>query len=104
MGAVAAFMARAVIQNQSQNVSPNQTIVVAAAPLEIGLVIPENKIKEVPWAAPKLPDGAFATKADFLKDGQRYAIVQISRDEPVLRSKVVAAGQGGLLSTMLENG
>lgn len=101
MGAVAAFMARAVIQGQ-QNSTPQLTIVVATASLEIGLVIPEDKIAEVSWGAATLPDGAFPTKADFLKDGQRYAVTPIARHEPLLRNKVATAGQGGLLSSLLD--
>ncbi len=102
MGAIAAFMARAVIQGQTQAAPPPMTIVVAAAPLEIGVAIPEAKIMEIPWAASNLPDGAFATKKDFLKDGPRIALAPIARHEPLLRSKVGVAGQGGLLSTLLD--
>ncbi|HWP26984.1 MAG TPA: Flp pilus assembly protein CpaB, partial [Xanthobacteraceae bacterium] len=102
MGAIAAFMARAVIQGQTQPSSPTMTIVVAAAPLEIGVAIPENKITEIAWPAQNLPEGAFATKKDFLKDGPRIALQPIARNEPLLRSKVGVAGQGGLLSTLLD--
>jgi pilus assembly protein CpaB len=102
MGGVAAFMARAVIQGQSQSSAPTQTIVVAVAPLEIGLVIAENKVAEVVWNAAELPDGAFHTKAEFFKDGQRYAVTPIARNEPVLKTKVATAGQGGLLSALLD--
>jgi pilus assembly protein CpaB len=102
MGAVAAFMARAVIQGQSARNVSTQTIVVATGALEIGLVIPENKVTEVVWNAAQLPDGAFATKEEFLKDGQRYALVPISRNEPILKNKVATAGQGGLLSQLLD--
>jgi pilus assembly protein CpaB len=101
MGAIAAFMARAIIQGQSQNTS-RQTIVVATAPLDIGLVIPESKIAEIAWGAGSVPEGAFATKAEFLKDGPRFALAPISRNEPLLRSKVATPGHGGLLSTLLD--
>lgn len=102
MGAIAAFMARAVIQGQTQPSQPTITILVAAAPLEIGVAIPENKIAEIAWPANNLPDGAFRTKAEFLKDGPRIALQPIARNEPLLRSKVAVAGQGGLLSTLLD--
>lgn len=101
MGAIAAFMARAVIQGQTQ-ATPKQTIVVATSPVEIGVIIPENKVAEIPWGSPALPEGAFATKQEFLKDGPRFALAPIARNEPLLRSKVATAGQGGLLSTLLE--
>jgi pilus assembly protein CpaB len=101
MGAIAAFMARAVIQGQ-QSSMPRHTIVVATAPIDIGVVIPENKIAEIPWGASTLPEGAFATKQEFLKEGQRFALARIARNEPLLRSKVAAPGHGGLLSTLLD--
>jgi pilus assembly protein CpaB len=101
MGAVAAFMARSFIQGQTRTVSA-QTIVVAAVTLDMGVVIPETKVAEVIWSAPTLPEGAFATKEEFYKDGQRYALTQIARNEPVLKTKVATAGQGGLLSSLLD--
>jgi pilus assembly protein CpaB len=102
MGAIAAFMVRAVIQGQTQQSSPTMTIVVAAAPLEIGVAIPEDKVIEIAWPAGNLPEGAFSTKKDFLKEGPRIALQPIARNEPLLRSKVGLAGQGGLLSTLLD--
>jgi pilus assembly protein CpaB len=101
MGAVAAFLARSFIQGQSQTTSIVRTIVVASAPLEIGVVITPNHITEISWGASTLPDGAFGSKEEFLSGVRRFAIQPIARNEPVLRSKVADSGNGGILSASL---
>jgi pilus assembly protein CpaB len=106
MGGFAAFLARAWLLGQAQ---PNQevktgTIVVAAAPLQFGTVIGEDKVAEIRWGGEKLPPGAFTTKQELLKDGRRIAIAPIEKDEPVVRSRITAPGQRGSLSTLLDGG
>jgi pilus assembly protein CpaB len=80
------------------------TIVVAAAPMQFGTTISEDKVAEIRWAADVLPPGAFATKRDLFKEGRRVARTPIERDEPVLASKMAAPGQRGSLSTLLDGG
>jgi len=101
MGTVAAFMARAWLQGQTHTASTG-TIVVALAALDSGAPIAEDKIAEVSWGASALPEGAFASKQEFLKDGRRIALAPVLRNEPILRSKTATADQGGLLSALLE--
>jgi pilus assembly protein CpaB len=111
MGGFAALLARAWLLDQARatNVLPvvaqaTGTIVVAAVPLQFGTVISEDKLAEIRWAADALPPGAFATKQELLKDGRRIALGSIDRQEPVLSSKVTAAGERGSLSTLLSGG
>jgi pilus assembly protein CpaB len=105
MGSVAAVLARAWLQGQAQaGRQPVGTIVVAAAPMQFGTMISEDKISEVLWAADKLPPGAFATKQEFFKEGRRTVLSSMERDEPVLRNKVTAPGQRGSLSTLIDGG
>jgi pilus assembly protein CpaB len=105
MGGLAATLARAWLLGQAQaERQPIGTIVVAAAPVQFGTVITEDKVKEVRWAAATLPPGAFATKKELLKDGRRIALTPIERDEAVLRNRVTAPGQRGALSTLLDGG
>jgi pilus assembly protein CpaB len=106
MGGSAAFLARAWLLGQAQSThdAPTATVVVAAAPLQFGSAISEDKVAEVRWGAEALPPGAFATKQELLKDGRRVAIATIERGEPVLRSRVTAPGQRGSLSMLLEGG
>jgi pilus assembly protein CpaB len=105
MGGIAAFLARNWLLNHSQSSSASQTtgtIVVAAAPLGFGVALSESNVAEIPWASRSLPEGAFATKQDLLKDGRRVVLSQLDRNEPVLRSKVTAPGQRGSLSALLD--
>jgi pilus assembly protein CpaB len=102
MGAIAAFLARSFIQGQSQaTTSPVRTIVVAAVPLEIGVIIVPEHLAEITWSASILPDGAFGSKEEFLRGVRRFALLPIARNEPVLRSKVADSGTGGILSASL---
>ena len=97
MGVIAAFLARAWMQNQqhASGADVTGTIVVAAAPLGFGATISEDKISEIPWAAKTLPEGAFASKQQLIKDGRRVALTPIERGEPILRAKITAPGQRG---------
>jgi len=105
MGGVAAFMARSWLQSHTAApVSETGTIVVATGALPFGARITEDKLAEIPWAATTLPQGAFATKHDLLKDGRRIVLTAIERNEPVLRSKITAPGERGSLSSILEEG
>jgi pilus assembly protein CpaB len=106
MGGFAAFLARTWLLGQAQatHETPTATIVVAAAPLQFGTVISEDKVAEVQWGAEALPPGAFATRQELLKDGRRVAIASAERGEPVLRSRITAPGQRGSLSMLLDGG
>ena len=104
MGALAAFLATMWLRSQSRLASqqPTQTIVVASSPLGLGTTLADSNVSEIPWAAgAALPDGAFATRKDLLKDGKRVVMTPIERNEPVLQSRVTAPGQPGSLSSLL---
>jgi pilus assembly protein CpaB len=103
MGAIAAFLARSFIQGQSQvATSPTRTVLVASAPIDVGVVILEDHLTEISWNSITLPEGAFGSKQEFLSGGRRFALVPIARNEPVLQSKVAESGHGGLLSALLD--
>ena len=104
MGIFAAFLARTWLQSQQRASDEARTIVVAKVPLGFGAPISEDKVSEISWAAKALPEGAFATKQQMLKDGGRVALTPIERGEPILRAKITAPGQRGSLSTLLDEG
>jgi pilus assembly protein CpaB len=104
MGGAAAYLARNWLQSQVAPPAEHGTIVVATTPLAFGVTITEDKVAEIPWAANTLPQGAFASKQDLLKDGRRVVLTPVERNEPVLRSKITAPGQRGSLSAILEEG
>jgi pilus assembly protein CpaB len=106
MGLIAAFMARSwIAAHETTATGPaTGTIVVATAPLPFGTVLTPDNVSEIPWPEPKLPEGAFATKTDLLKDGRRVVLSAMERSEMVLRPKVTAPGQRASLSGLLEEG
>src|SRR5262245_5882985 len=105
MGLAAAYMARDWIQRQAIAVpAPMATIVVAATPLAFGTELTRDNLMEIPWAAAALPEGAFATKEDLLKDGKRVALAPVARSDLILRGKVTAPGQRASLSALLGDG
>jgi pilus assembly protein CpaB len=105
-GGIAAFMARAIIQRQSAHAPAvaQSTIVVAGQGLDFGMVLSPENVSEVPWSSPDLPEGAFKTSADLLKDGRRVVLSKIEKNEPVLASRVTGPGQRGSLSALIDPG
>ncbi len=105
MGALAALLAVTWLHGQTREAGiPVGTIVVAATQLGLGKQLTDENLVEVPWAAARLPEGAFATKRDLLKDGRRVVLTALERNEPVLKSKITSPGQAGTLSSLLEEG
>jgi pilus assembly protein CpaB len=103
LGGLAALLARNWLVSHAQSSSVG-TIVVAGTPLGFGAVLTADNLTEIPWTTGSLPDGAFASKRDVLKDGKRMALTAITRNEPILRDKVTAPGQPATLSTVLAPG
>src|SRR5215813_10476281 len=71
MGGIAAFMARHWLEAHAITTATGQsvgTIVVAAQPLGFGAAVTTDTVMEIPWAANALPEGAFVSKDDLLKD------------------------------------
>jgi pilus assembly protein CpaB len=80
------------------------TIVVAAEPLEYATTLTDDNVSEVPWEASIVPEGAFKSKADLLKDGKRAVLTSMETNEPVLRSRITAPNQPASLAALTEPG
>ena len=80
------------------------TIVVASRPMAFGTALSRENIDEIPWAGARLPEGAYATTHDVLKDGGRVVLASLDTGEPVLRSKITEPGQRGSLSSLVKDG
>src|SRR5215472_7062544 len=106
LGVIAAVLTRnwLVSHSRAKLAQEAGTIVVAAAPLGFGSQVTPENVKEIPWGANALPEGAFATKQELLSGGRRMALVSIAPNEPVLRARVTAPGQRAALSSMLDAG
>jgi pilus assembly protein CpaB len=106
LGVIAAVLTRnwLISHSRAKLAQEAGTIVVAAAPLGFGTQVTPENVKEIPWSANALPEGAFATKQELLSGGRRMALVSIAPNEPVLRARVTAPGQRAALSSMLDPG
>ena len=105
MGGGAAYMARNLIVAQNvQTALPQGTMVVASTPLAFGTALTSENTAEISWSAGRLPEGAYATKDELLKDGKRAVLSSVGRDEPILRSKITGPGQRASLSALLDEG
>jgi pilus assembly protein CpaB len=106
LGGLAAFLARNWMVSHAQPIQQANKgmIVVAAAPVAFGAQLTAANLNEIPWNAADLPEGAFATVQDLVKDGRRLALASIARNEPILRGKITAPGQRATLSTILDPG
>jgi len=83
---------------------PVSTIVVAAGPLEYGTTLTDENVSEAPWESSIVPDGAFQSKADLLKDGARAALTSMKRNEPILSSRITGPNQPASLAALTEPG
>lgn len=109
LGVVAVVLANAWfsgIEEKQQAAAVNtQTvgIVVATQPLEFGTKISTQNIKLQPWPAASVPQGAFRTINDVLKDN-RVALRPIVPGEPVLADKVSGSDGRATLAALLPEG
>ena len=76
MGGIAAFLAKNWIQSHSSETVAEQpgTIVIANAALAFGAAITPDNVREIPWPANAMPQGAFTSVNALLKDGRRLVL------------------------------
>jgi pilus assembly protein CpaB len=101
IGGISAYVVR--VWFRPAAASPG-TIVLAAVPLSFGSAITPDDLIEVTMKSGPLPEGAFASKRDLLKDGRRDVIRPIARNEPIMSAKITAPGQHGSLSALIDEG
>ena len=85
-----------------------ETIVVASEAISTTDRIDQTSVREVEWAGDFRPEGSFSTIEELIassgEEDARYALVNISRGEPILASRISGAGQRVKLSTLLAPG
>lgn len=80
-------------------------IVVATASMRFGAELSEANLREVEWPANALPVGAFASRSELIKAGERRVVLSaIEVNEPILKWKITGPGQRASLSSIIENG
>ncbi|VWC59062.1 pilus assembly protein CpaB [Burkholderia lata] len=96
--AAVVFASRWLMQTSTSSVTP---VAVAATDLNLGEPLGPNQIHMVNWPSGSVPTGAFTdTKA---LEG-RVVRTSLSRDEPVIESKLAPVGTKGGLSAVISDG
>ncbi|MCA8274735.1 Flp pilus assembly protein CpaB [Burkholderia sp. AU30280] len=96
--AAVVFASHWLMQTSTSSVTP---VAVAATDLNLGEPLGPNQIRMVNWPSDSVPAGAFAdTKA---LEG-RVVRTSLSRDEPVIESKLAPVGTKGGLSAVISDG
>jgi pilus assembly protein CpaB len=107
LGIIAVFIANAYLTSREKQTELGGTtkVAVAAIPLAFGTDITPDKVKFVDYPTASLPPGSFVNAAQLLPQGkQRFALMPIGINEPVLASKITAEGQGASLAALLPDG
>ena len=107
LGLFAVYIANAYLSGREQKVAQGGTtkIAVAAVPLAYGSDITPDKIRFVDYPNSSMPAGTFTNAAALLPNGkQRFALMPIGINEPVLASKISGEGQGASIAALLTDG
>jgi len=113
-GLLAVFVAQSWLNSQAEMRMKNleaqkkpvttRTIVIAKQQLQFGAELTQPMLREVPWPAEAMPEGAFATVSELLSGGKRIVLSPIEPNEPVLAVKVTGPGQRATLSALVRDG
>lgn len=107
LGGGAAYLSKELVQSGTTGIAAapsTSTAVVATQPLAFGTALTRDNLREIPWPSENIPNGAFRTIDEFLKDGRRIALSSFQPDEPILSQKVTGPNQRATLSTLIEEG
>lgn len=113
-GLLAVFIAQAWLNGQAERrlrsleaqkkPLSTSTLVVAAQRLPFGVELGAEHLREVPWPAETMPQGAFATINELLSAGKRVVLAPLEPNEPVLAIKITGPGQRATLSAIVGEG
>lgn len=109
LGLIAVVIANAwfsgVQQNREQAVQTQKLVpvVVATQPLEFGDRLAQQNVRIQPWPEASVPQGAFSTIADALRDN-RVALRPIVPGEPILANNVSGKDGRATLAAILPEG
>lgn len=85
-----------------------RTLVVAAEQMAFGELITATKLREIEWSGDFRPEGSFERIEDLIPSDEsidaRYALGNISVNEPILTGRITFPGQRAKLSTALVDG
>ena len=107
LGLIAVFIANSYLNRAQKQAYAGGTtkIAVATAALGYGTDITPDKVRFVDYPNSSIPPGAFTTAQQLMPDGKRrVALLPIAINEPILKDKISAEGQGASISALLPDG
>src|SRR4051794_13027823 len=105
LGGFAAYLSKGLIKTGAATatvVTQGKTAVIAAQTLPFGVTLTADNLREISWPSDSVPEGAYGTIADLLKDGKRITLATFQRNEPILAPKITGPNQRATLSTLIE--
>jgi pilus assembly protein CpaB len=103
LGGIAAYGAYAIVASRPVD-APASAIVVASVPMDYGTMLSSDNIKEVSWGSSSVPEGAFRSKDELLKDGARVVLTAIEKHEPILGLRITGPNQPASLAALVDKG
>ncbi len=107
LGLVAVYLANTYLVSAQKPNEPTGTskVAVAAVPMAFGVDVTPDKIRFVDYPNGSVPPGSFRDLSQLLPEGKRrVALLPISVNEPILASKLSAAGTGASIAALLPDG
>jgi pilus assembly protein CpaB len=107
LGVVAVYVANTYLVGAQRDARMRETtkVAVATAPMGYGTQITPDKFRFVDFPNASIPPGAFTSAQQLLPDGKRrVALMPISVNEPILKEKISAEGEGASISALLPDG
>lgn len=107
LGLVAVYLANTylIAADRRADLAGTSRVAVAAVPLDYGVEITREKIRFADYPNSSIPAGSFESLVQLLPEGQkRVALMQIQPNEPILSSKISAAGEGASIASLLPEG
>jgi pilus assembly protein CpaB len=107
LGLIAVFIANAYLNRAQKRAYEGATtkVAVATAPMAYGTVITPDNVRFVDFPNASLPPGVFTNAQELLPPGKkRVALMSIAVNEPILKDKISAEGEGASISALLPDG
>jgi pilus assembly protein CpaB len=80
------------VNKLSSSTGSGKTVVVAAKPLPVGMVLTEKDVQSIPWPVDQTPAGAFEAARQVAGS---TVLEPLAQGEPVLASRLASTGKGG---------
>lgn len=101
MGLLTGYLVYKSINKPAVQQAETEAILVASANIGLGEAMTPQHVKLAPWPKPMVPPGALRSIKDVEGRTAKSSMVD---GEPVLDSKLTAAGGGGLMPVLVPNG